>query len=136
MDNDRQASTWVLVADARRARILEQRDGADGLAEIAVFERIDARAPSAGNGRVWVAHGDGFANAITGYLSNAFAQGRFARLVLVAPEPMLDAIYETLPPPVRSTLDLLTDADLVDAEPRAVLACLPGGVGEYRQPGL
>lgn len=128
VSNPQSNSAWILVADARRARVLEPRTEDGALVETDVFERLEARPVAAGNGRVWVAADDGFAEAITRFLGEAFAAGRFARLVLVAPEPMLDAIYEALSPPVRSALDLLAEADLVDADPGVVRACLPGGI--------
>ena len=135
MKNPEGTAAWVLVADARRARVLEARSQDGALVDRALFERSGARAQPRLAPADYPGADDGFAEAITRYLADAFAAGRFARLALVAPEPMLDTLYDTLSPPLRSVLDLTAEADLVDADPGVVRACLPGGVPEYRQAG-
>ncbi|MGD2073834.1 MAG: host attachment protein [Gammaproteobacteria bacterium] len=131
------ASTWVVVADEHRARVLILVDPQTPLREHDRLERVDAGAtisasPAAGDGppgvRTFVvaaARTDGFSQAISAYLDYHRSHGALRHLILVAPPQMLAMLDDTLTPELRELLELEMEDDLVGDAPAAIRARLP-----------
>lgn len=130
MQSDEQPVTWIIVAGFDRARVLESVPG-HGLCERDVFERVAVGVHVHAGwhtvpGVAWTGAADAFVHAVTRHLAQCHADARFSRLVLIGPGGLLAALHDTLPPRLRGLIDLMTHADLVDADPGVIQACLPG----------
>jgi protein required for attachment to host cells len=137
------AATWILVADSHRARVLGAPGPFTPLEELDAIERAETgtgipvdRSSASREQRatgskcrmylVTAQSAADFARAIGAYLDYQHGGGRFERLVLVAPPPMLAMLQGMLTPRVRERLELDMEADLVDDNPASIRARLPG----------
>jgi protein required for attachment to host cells len=128
-------STWFLLADGRRARVLvEQRRGAeleersDWSMEIGDEDLYDPqdRPPRsfdrAGSGRHAMDKGrslheqeeENFLKRLANRVAEAGAQHQFDHLVVAAPPRALGSLREKLPPGVQSRIRAETPKDLLD----------------------
>lgn len=120
----RKPGTWILVADDRRARILESAVASgEGWQESDVFEHEPVALPQ----------GHVFMQALVRYLTQAHACGRFSRLIVIARGVVLKMLYGAFPPDLRAAVGLLTEADLIDAGADVIRSCLPGVHGAFHQ---
>jgi len=141
------ASTWILVADAARARLFEPAPTDGRLVEIECFtnpegragaRQMDAHHPptvneSAGAGRYDVephqSARDRTANRFAHALSEALERGRtrrrYERLVLVAPPRFLGALHQHLSEPLRNSIAGELRRDLTTLGPTDLRARLP-----------
>lgn len=116
-------TTWILVCDGARARILVNRGRKTGLREIENAEHEDARRPTRElgtdkPGRAYESTGASrhamapptdwhrfekahFAKEMASIVNAAALEGRFDRLVLVAPPRVLGDLREALGPQAR-----------------------------------
>lgn len=139
---------WVLVADAARARGFAAKTAIGTLTELgeAVHpssqlrnREIDADAPGRGaaprgEGRHAVAqhHVDPheeearrFARELADELDRARKEGRFDRLVLVAPPAFLGALREAFPEPLKRTVANEIQKELTRSKPDEIREKLP-----------
>lgn len=130
----KQTVTWVLVADAGRARILESRGPGKGLHQVPDTEMHqelpkDSEIFADRAGRSFDSRGGGrhrmeatssphralkaeFAKALADRLAAAATAKSFGRLVLVAPPTLLGDLRKALPPAVASLVTAEIDKDL------------------------
>jgi hypothetical protein len=133
-------STWVVVADEHRARVLlfldpqaplaehDRLELADTGAAISVVPAVDSSESGVKHFLVAAARVDAFSQAISAYLDYHRSHGELGHLILVAPPEMLAMLDNTLTPELREVLELEMEADLVGQEPAAIRARLPNGV--------
>ncbi|HEB58564.1 MAG TPA: host attachment protein [Gammaproteobacteria bacterium] len=141
------ATTWVVVADAARARIFSSRGGKRPLVELETLTHPVARIAereigSDEPGRAFDSHGKGrhaltdkgaikqheteeFAREIAARLDAARKDDTFQHLILVAPPSMLGALREHLPSPSAKRLFYALDKDLTQDTGDAIRARLP-----------
>lgn len=98
--------TWILVADAREARLFLSYPGQLGWFELHAF-RWPADAPA-----------QEFAVELAEYLDVHLGRGRYERLVLVAPPAFLQLVQRALAPAVVSRVAETLPEDLVHLSPR------------------
>ena len=128
------ASSWILVADASRARVLA---GDRRLRDVVLVEEIDHAAgrlrasdlTTDGAGRSAGARGtapsamdahtdpaavehDAFARALVERVATAFGAGQFQQLVIVAPPRFLGLLRRHLPPALADRVVATLDRDL------------------------
>lgn len=143
--------TWILIADAAHARVLETSGVGKPLVPVPTFVMDQSLPPSRDLGterptRTHDSLGDSrhgveapsdprrelkrkFAGLIVEKLEAALALHAFDRLVLVAPPAMLGDLRHALPNPLVERVAAEIDKDLVkvaDHEMRAHLAMVPG----------
>ncbi|MBB4287162.1 host attachment protein [Roseospira goensis] len=128
------STTWVLVADATRARVFEATGQPLDLARTPVHEMTAADPPSRDiasdrPGRTFESVGDlrhakepptdphrhekrRFAHAIAGLLERGRTTAAFDRLVIVAPPQMLGDLRDELSDPLRGLVIAEVDKDL------------------------
>jgi len=138
---------WVLVADAGRARILERAAPGSAWQESAAEERRNALPPSRDMGsdrpgRVYESMGGArhaveprhdphdaaeaeFARQLAEKLEADAAQGRYARLMLIAPPRFLGELKQQLGDAARHCLRGTLDKDLVHATLAEIVTHLP-----------
>lgn len=138
--------TWILVADRARARIFSpMQDGR--MIEVSDFINPEARTPAHERGRapparVYDRFGKGrhaieartsprdkaisqFAATLTTYLEQAHVEGRYRRLVLIAPPRVLEALNATLAVPVGEAVVLRVAKDLTRSPAEGIRKVLP-----------
>jgi len=120
------STTWVVVAESSRARILSTESVHEPLTEIAALDRPEARMrerelTSDVPGRPYVSGGTRrhgmadpvrwhdqeavrFAREVGGHLEAARRAGRFERLILAAPPRFLGRLREELTPATAATV--------------------------------
>lgn len=140
-------STWILVADAARARLFEPAPADGRLVEIECFTNPDGRAgarrsdthrPPTVNESVGTArhaiepHTTArekvtarFAHVLSEALERGRTKRRYERLVLVAPPRFLGALHEQLGQPVRDSVAGEVRRDLTALRPAELRARLP-----------
>ncbi len=139
-------TTWVVVADATRARVLENIGPGSGLVEVpeAVFEgpnRPDRKIVSDRPGRSFDSHGHGrhamepdtdparyekqqFAREIAAWLDKAARRGDFDRIAIVAAPRTLGDLRATLSHVVQERMVCDLAKDLTMARPAAIVDAL------------
>jgi hypothetical protein len=126
-------ATWIVVANDRRARVLEAVGAHTPLVEADVFESVGpevAGLPTSGRAPVtddFSAH-RGFVQAVSAHLERARDCGLLGHLILIAPARTLHLFRESLAPAVRAIVDLEMEDDLVDADPISIRPRLPVAV--------
>ncbi|NKB16242.1 MAG: host attachment protein [Sphingomonadales bacterium] len=118
--------TWVLIADAGRARVLENRGPGTGMRGVEGLELENETLPSRELGRdrparTFDSEGKGrhaidpktdphreqkrdFARTLAALLEEALKEGSYDRLVIAAPPPFLGDLRDALPPAVRAVV--------------------------------
>ena len=136
--------TWILSANASRARLFEVERHEDAPREIADFSNAAGRAHerdlrSDGSGRLYGKgeHMQGhatvegnvsdretehFAESLRDYLKAAHAQHRFGQLWIVAAPHFLGLLRRNLPKEVEAAVEFTLDKDYTTAEPRELFA--------------
>jgi protein required for attachment to host cells len=144
----RSANTWVVIADAARAKILRQAQPGAALEPALGYELLGDRGRSADHGsdrpgRVHDRFGPGrhsmepstdlqkvarekLAREIGHVLQRALDDGDLEALVLVAPPRLLGELRQLLPPRVRDHVIGELDKDLVDLPAHELPAHLDG----------
>lgn len=137
------AKTWILVADAHRARCFERAALAAELVELADFvfpQQRHARLPGkgdvsgdAGKGHGRTAHAGtqfeprsstreierhAFARDLVDYLNDGVSTNRCSALVLIAPAPMLGEIRGGLSPAADKAVTTTASLDLTRCQGR------------------
>ena len=129
-------TTWVVLADGARARILENTGPGTGLVELEEWESAEARKPtrelgterpgrgheSATEGRHAIApHGDwhemekvNFANDLARYLKRHGDAGKFDQLVLAAPPRTLGELRKSIDAATAGRLKTEINKDLTN----------------------
>lgn len=115
MTNTPPPPEWILIANATRARVLQQHRGA-------VMEVLESFVHPAGRGQVMPPRLDArekeytrFAQELAQYLEGEARMGHFASLVILAPVPFLEE--------VRAALGKFTARLLVAALERDLTSC-------------
>jgi protein required for attachment to host cells len=143
--NESGTATWILVADTRRARVLQALGSQAPLKEHDRLERVDTgahlsafrAANDSGSespsrpGRSFLVTAPsmiGFTQAISAYLDDQRSNGQLARLILVAPPEVLAMLGKALTPELRGLLKLEMEADLVSDDAVSIRARLPGAI--------
>ncbi|HMB48370.1 MAG TPA: host attachment protein, partial [Afifellaceae bacterium] len=130
----RKLKTWILIADASRARILENDGPGRGVQALAnrIYEAEHRKAgdimadrpgrtfDSAGSGRHAKAYRSdpvreeerAFAASLVGNLQQAHEKGDFDRLILIAPPKMLGDLRAQLPESLQAVIHAEIDKDL------------------------
>lgn len=131
------SKTWILVANARRARCFERRDAEVALTELADFvypktSLLDAAAGGDLTGAAGKGHGrtghagtqfeprtevqakerHSFALQLADYLNRGLAERRCNALVLIASSPMLGQLRPALSPSAEQALRRCVASDL------------------------
>lgn len=132
-------TSWILVADARRARCFRQTGPTAPLEELEDFVRLHAHtSPSSGDrtGDTGKGHGrtghagtqfepktdanakerDSFAHQLAAYLNQGVADKRCTRLALLATSPMLGAIKPLLSPSAHKLLQHSVATDITHCQ--------------------
>ena len=142
----KKVTTWVVVADGRRARVLANDGPGRGLAEVpgGTFEgpnRRDGEIASDRPGRSFDSHGQGrhamepdtaagrhehreFARSVATWLDDPKRRDRYDRLAVVAAPRTLGDLRELLPAGARAKVVCELDKDLVAATPDAIADAL------------
>ena len=142
----KKVTTWVVVADGTRARVLENAGPGLGLAEVpgGTFEgpnRRDGEIASDRPGRSFDSRGQGrhamepdtpaarhehreFARSVAAWLNEPKRRDRYDRLAVVAAPRTLGDLRELLPAGVRAKVVCELDKDLVAAKPAAIVDAL------------
>lgn len=132
--------TWVIVANAERCRVLEERRRGGPLTELEAWacepteqDRARAHPPTALRGprfalsrsrvdlRDLEAQGERrFVTRFAHRLSLAGVKGRFERLILIATPPAMGVLREELDPPIRRRVERTSVCDCVGDAPEAL----------------
>jgi protein required for attachment to host cells len=129
--------TWILVADAGRARVLEKTGSAKSLILVQesvlthdnpktsdiVRDRQPRSYDSVGRGRHAMSHGTdphraakaSFAAKLVDHLERSYAKGEFEWLVMIAPPQMLGDLRQALPESLRQIVSDEIALDLTRA---------------------
>jgi protein required for attachment to host cells len=122
------AITWVVSANADWIRIFEL-DEAGKLKELEVIDNAQAQRRTASVGQAAVAGAasgvDHSAMRMNAHLAHGRRQGRYERLVMIAPEYMLPTLVHDLSPEVRATVILEINADIAKHSPATIRSSLP-----------
>ncbi|HET8711512.1 MAG TPA: host attachment protein [Spongiibacteraceae bacterium] len=134
-------TSWVVVADSRRARIFANEGAHFSLREVADFahplESLHGGNPKGhiSAGSSGTSHGmepatlpkeksrHAFAHEIANYLQQEFAQKHFSKLILVAAPEFLGEVRAALPDKLGSVVSGSVAKDLV--------ACTQGDISKY-----
>jgi protein required for attachment to host cells len=144
------ATTWIMIADSTRARLLAREDKEPALQEIADFVCPEGRAkgreaPTDRRASVSVAHGRlghaghtieprtgdrekaaaAFARELGAALERGRIEGCYGALVLMAPPRFLGALRDALNPHLHALVTGDVDKDLIGADTRTILSHLP-----------
>lgn len=132
-------ATWVVVADAGLARVFVLREDGRALVEIADFKELGRQHPEQSGfrdrpGRVQESASDAryavqprtdpkavaaqrFAAELAGFLSTSQAEGRFERLIVVAPARFGRRLKAKLDPATARSIEHWLGKDLVNHPP-------------------
>jgi len=136
--------TWVLLADARRARVMSYDlpskrlvpvEGAEWTAEPpAEFSDEAGVMPSrAGAGRASISRSDpalqaetAFAKSIVSHLNKTLEKGCFDKLVVAAAPHMLGVLRVHITPELQAAIHVELDKDLTQSDPEKLMKSLVG----------
>jgi hypothetical protein len=127
-------ATWIVVANDRRARVLEAVGAQAPLVEADVFESVEPGVSGLPSSVRVSAPADefsthrGFIQTVSAHLEGARDCGLLGHLILIAPARTLRLFRETLSPDVRAIVSLEMEDDLVDADPISIRPRLPVAV--------
>lgn len=119
------SKTWILVADASNARILERDEEDSSLSEVMFFSRplaLPAKDKEASNKTTRPQDGAGhyFVDILALSLKLGLDSHRFDRIILVAPRKFLDLLTLHLNSKVFDAVVGEVARDLVDLSPKAL----------------
>ena len=107
--------SWIVAAGPEHARIFELQGSEVTLVhEVASPTSVDAHVEELC-----------YARAVAQRLRDARLAGKFERLVLIAPEPLLHALRGTLDPVTRHFVVAAVNHDAAELKPQQVLHHLP-----------
>jgi protein required for attachment to host cells len=135
-------TTWVVVTDGQRARILRLQEPADILREVEVIRqagpepegvaahRTDAPAPAANGPGAAERIDTGpevekFAQLLGSHLQQAHQRDRFDRLILIAPETMMPRLTDHLDSGLMSVLLAEIASDMMGCSAAEIRMHLP-----------
>ena len=135
-------TTWVVLTDGERLRVVEIAQPDDGPKEVDISRLTGVPADGAVQGSPGVCaglhdrHSAGMAltaspvSAVVARvagagLEQAQRRGLFDRSVLIAPQDALGVLVDSLSADVRESLMLDLEADMVEADPAVIRASLP-----------
>jgi len=124
-------TTWVIAADAGRARFFEMSEGGKQVTEIEdlLNPDVDAGERSAGlGGRLYASGAAGtapretdlFSKRVGQFVEQGLAARRFDKLCLIAPFKVLDQIRQNLGEQARRMIDVEIPKDLAWSQSRDV----------------
>lgn len=141
------STTWILVADAARARLFELPKKGANLTEIACYTHPDSRTPgqhpvhgrlprsqeSQGPTRHAIEprtslrskHAQHFADVLRDVIQQGRMEGRYDELILVAPPRFLGVLHERLDEQTLKHVVSEVPNDLITLSPAEVRAHLP-----------
>lgn len=123
--------TWVVAADAGRARVFEMSEGGKHVQEIEDLLNPDVREGECGaglGGRLYAGAGAGrahretdlFSKRVGEFVEQGLAARRFDKLCLIAPSKFLDQIRQSLGEEARRVIDEEIPKDLAWLQSRDV----------------
>jgi hypothetical protein len=135
-------TTWVVLTDGERLRVVEIAQPGDGPEEVDISRLTGVPADGAvlGSPRVCAGLHDRYSPGMALNASPVFAEvarvagagleqaqrrGLFDRSVLIAPQDALGVLVDSLSADVRESLMLELEADMVEADPAVIRASLP-----------
>lgn len=135
-------TTWVVLTDGERLRVVEIAQPDDGPKEVDIRRLTEVPADGAVQRRPRVCTGlhDGHSAGMALNASPASAEvarvagagleqaqrrGLFDRSVLIAPQGALGVLVDSLSADVRESLMLELEADMMEADPAVIRASLP-----------
>jgi hypothetical protein len=141
-DYEQAMTTWVLITDGERIRMVEIGDPGGPPREVDINGLVEAVSgtmtigeSSFFNNQESMQRGKGMVNAdpvmadftymTRGLLEQAQRLGLFDRLVVIAPHGIFDMLIGILSREVRESLMLELEADLIDVDPTVIRAHLP-----------
>lgn len=127
------STTWILVANARHARLFANHGPNKGLElvqeamadeEILESKKTIGRASPHGEPPKHAAHG--FAHRLARDLAMGRSSGSYSRAILVAPPAFMGMLNSELDPPTASLVSGRLDKDYTRAEPTQLCSHLEG----------